>query len=481
MIKPIRSFVFLAILLAVTVILANAWPEGGIRIAKDVILKFPSPESLKLTSNEEKKEHSRKIKDLIEALQKSLADKDSTDQTVEEEDGQLFNRQALRLQYARTGAHPLEPFFRKLTDISSLSAPLHVMHFGDSQIEGDRMTGFIRRAFTKRFGGSGPGLLPAIEAVPSFAVEQSSSGKWNRFALFGGPKPNIGHFNFGPLQNFARFESNGENATASLFYRPHPKSAGVNRKYSVARLFLGNTLAPCTVEFIAWDTVLKHVEIPEGMAFKELRVSLDSVPNPLEIRFTGAQSPDIYAVSLETGSGVIVDNIGMRGSSGTDFTRMGRAHLATVLNPFNLGLVILQYGGNTVPHITSDESAKQYGKWFGAQIKLIHDIVPDCGIVVIGPSDMSTMIDGEMQTFPYLEKVRDALKEETIKAGAAYWDLYEIMGGKNSMPIWVNADPPLAASDHIHFAPEGARTTADLFVTYLLEEFDKFNRGQNAP
>ena len=39
----------------------------------------------------------------------------------------------------------------------------------------------------------------------------------------------------------------------------------------------------------------------------------------ITIEFTGRSSPDIYALSLESNDGVIVDNIPVRGSAGLEF------------------------------------------------------------------------------------------------------------------------------------------------------------------
>jgi hypothetical protein len=52
--------------------------------------------------------------------------------------------------------------------------------------------------------------------------------------------------------------------------------------------------------------------------------------------------------------------------------------------------------------------------------------------------------------------------------------MYKAMGGRNSMPAWVNADPPLAASDYVHFNPRGAKTIAQMFYNAFILEYQKF-------
>ena len=88
---------------------------------------------------------------------------------------------------------------------------------------------------------------------------------------------------------------------------------------------------------------------------------------------------------------------------------------------------------------------------------------------------MSTREKGVFKTYPNLEPVRDALKEATLENGFAFWDLYEAMGGTNSMPSFVHSDPPLASKDYIHFNPLGANLVAELFHTALMPEYTNYS------
>ena len=37
-----------------------------------------------------------------------------------------------------------------------------MIHYGDSQLEGDRITSYLRNRFQKIYGGSGPGFIPCL-------------------------------------------------------------------------------------------------------------------------------------------------------------------------------------------------------------------------------------------------------------------------------------------------------------------------------
>ena len=66
------------------------------------------------------------------------------------------------------------------------------------------------------------------------------------------------------------------------------------------------------------------------------------------------------------------------------------------------------------------------------------------------------------------------LKTAALDNGAGYWDMYEVMGGRNSMPQWVAADPPLAAPDYVHFTRAGARKIAELFYDALIKDYEEY-------
>jgi lysophospholipase L1-like esterase len=140
----------------------------------------------------------------------------------------------------------------------------------------------------------------------------------------------------------------------------------------------------------------------------------------------------------------------------------------------NIKLLILQYGGNVMPYIKDEKGAVNYGKWFESQLYFLKKQIPNIAIIVIGPSDMSVKEKDKYVTYPHLETVRDALKNATFNAGAVYWDMYEAMGGKNSMPKWVQANPPLAAPDYTHFSPSGTTKIADMFYDAFIKEYDAY-------
>jgi len=211
------------------------------------------------------------------------------------------------------------------------------------------------------------------------------------------------------------------------------------------------------------------VEPADRLLIREWK--LPDTPAELTIVLKGQDSPDIYGISLESRTGLAVDNIAARGAAGYEFRKADQALLSSMYNDLDVELLILQYGGNVIPNLRSAEEAAQYGRFFGAQIARFKKMIPGVAVVVIGPSDMAIKEGENYVTRPYLEDVRDAMKTNSLAQGAVFWDMYEAMGGRNSMVSWVTADPPLAATDYTHFSPQGAKKVGELFYTALINDF----------
>jgi lysophospholipase L1-like esterase len=150
---------------------------------------------------------------------------------------------------------------------------------------------------------------------------------------------------------------------------------------------------------------------------------------------------------------------------------MNREQQQEMLERLAPGMILLQFGGNVVPYMRPN----YYREFFKQELSFFKELVPGVPIVVIGPADMSIRENGIFKTYPQLEPIRDALRQATLESGFAFWDLYEAMGGSNSMPSFVHADPPLASTDYIHFTPKGANLVAEMFYNALMLEYSHFS------
>jgi lysophospholipase L1-like esterase len=142
------------------------------------------------------------------------------------------------------------------------------------------------------------------------------------------------------------------------------------------------------------------------------------------------------------------------------------------MEQLNVRLIILQFGVNLVPHVV--DSYAYYEKQLYTQIIALKKVNPKAAVVLIGVSDMSRKEGGRFVSYPNITKIRDAQRNAAFKAGAAFWDCYQAMGGENSMPAWVHANPPLASKDFVHFSLRGSNLVAEMFYSSLMAEYENF-------
>ena len=156
----------------------------------------------------------------------------------------------------------------------------------------------------------------------------------------------------------------------------------------------------------------------------------------------------------------------MRGCSGNIFTKIDSTQLSDFYRETNTRLIILQFGGNMIPQTENPSTISGYVRsTLRQQIRYIRACAPQASILFIGPSDMSTRIDGEMTTYPLVPYMDKLLKKMAEEEQIAYWSMYDVMGGKNSMVHWVEVG--LAGSDYVHFTRAGANNIGKKLYNWI--------------
>jgi lysophospholipase L1-like esterase len=480
--RPFQIFLVLLAIGFLALLTMLYFPQEGMKISDSITLKYAKLEDFNKSDDE-------RIKDVEAFLNQYEITIDSTAILDSIHRAEIIFRKAmLRIQWPNDDKSDIHRFFSSLNALKEgNNKKVRVMHFGDSQIEGDRITSYIRNDLQKEFGGYGPGLIPVVEGVPSAVIKQENSDNWHRFTFFGRRDTNILHTRYAPLGSMGMFTYplidtlNPDTSIQKAWIAFSPSGIAKNRakKYSELSLYYGHAEEKTIVNTFIDDSLTRFDELILDDGLHRLKWKFKSTPKSLKLEIESRKSPEFYAFSFEGRSGVIVDNIAMRGSSGTLFKKMDRGQLAGFIQSQNVALFILQYGGNSVPYIKNEKQALQYGRWFKSQLEFLKRLKPNAAFIVIGPSDMGTKIDGKMMTYPYLESVRNALKEASFESGAGFWDLFEVMGGRNSMISWVESDPPFAGADYVHFNYRGTKRVSELFLKALWNDYNEFEKEVN--
>lgn len=473
---------FVVGVLAILGVLMAVFPKDGIRLNDEWVLYFPSFREMFLD-----KDKTIIDTDSIVENQINIDSLILLDDSIKEIDLDELKKLLTPLDFPEDNPNALDNFFAKLNNLDN-EQKVRIMHYGDSQIEGDRITAYFRSKLQGRYGGFGMGLCSPVAVYSQFSIIQENSQNWYRHTGFGIIDDNINHEKYGPMIAFNRFAP----LTDSSWTRPETKYSGWlsfsksdigynnTKKIKEIYIYYGNAKEKSKINILSNDEILVTDSLQKGDSlFVYKYVSSDYLDN-VKFEFEGFDSPDIYGISFEDATGVYVDNIALRGSSGTVFTTTDGGLLVQSFALLGVDLFILQFGGNSVPYIEDKKAAEQFANYFYYQLAFLKNAVPNACFIVIGPSDMAVKLKADFETYPNLETIIEEIKKATHKAGGVYWDMYKAMGGKNSMKAWVNADPALAGTDYTHFTPYGTSVIANMFYNaFILEATDYTNRIKN--
>lgn len=387
-----------------------------------------------------------------------------------------------RIEYPPDDSAILFPVFRALSGLPHSHQLVRIMHYGDSQIEGDRMTSLIRNKLQSRFGGSGIGLVPATQLYPnSLSLLQQNSDNWDRYLVYGPPDNRIEHKRFGALASFCMLQSDTilsgtDSQIGWIKFNRSPMAYENTRYFRQCRIFYGHNSEPFINEVFEKGQRIDAAIIPPSKDLKVIRWTFDQPVSDLMVQFRYTESPEIYGLALDNTSGIAVDNIPLRGCAGLIFTSIDPHLLQEMYKELNVKLFILQFGGNVVPYIA--DNYRYYERWYYRQILRLRELCPGASVLVIGVADMSVKNGEGFESYPNLDNVINAIKSAAFRSGAAFWDMQKAMGGKNSMSAWVNADPPLATSDYVHFNKRGSVLMAQMFYNAFIYEYLLFEEAR---
>ena len=453
---------FIISLLAGLAMLCMLFPRGGIRLG-NMTLRFPALSEVLDVAEEPVDTDSIVVLTPEEIMERRLA---ALKTEKMEEFNDYCRTNPARLYLPDDDETYLDAFFEKMQNAGNKH--LRIMHYGDSQIECDRITSFLRQEFQEEFGGCGVGLIPALQTVPTYTTSQTISGDPMQYMAFG-PADLRGSNNFyGPMAK--RTEVYG--STISI-------SARGGKDYSHSCTF--NKVTVLTKDaanlslVVRGDTVAMDSTNVGEMYFYTARLSGGASAATLSVK--GHAS--ILGIQLDGAKGVNVDNLPMRGCSGPELMNINRASISPFLNRENVGLILLQYGGNSVPCL-SKAKLPDYKERVKKMIGMFRQMAPEARIIFIGPSDMATVdTTGAVSSYSVLPETVKTLREAANESGAAFWNMYDVMGGKGSMTKWVHSG--LAGSDYVHFTPGGAKKMAHMLYETLqfYYKFYRFRSGQD--
>ena len=457
--KPYKILLFTLLSFSLLGGLGTVFPPDGLEFGQWTLF-FPSPGEI----FKPEKTNEMDIEGNLEQLQQqailNTEIKSLADSILFYKDFVLNNK--ARLHFPENDYAFFDKLFVQLEQSSSEPKAVHILHYGDSQIEMDRISGTFRQRLQEQFGGEGAGIVPAIQVIPSISVYQSYAGNLSRYIIYGDTTTKRApHRRYGMLASFSQLYGA---ATVNIASSNNKRSYQGTKQFSRVSLIVGNNAADFAATCKNQTKTIKSAKTGVSVLTWDFSQPIGRTSITLH------GFAEIYGISMEGKSGVTVDNVPLRGCSGTIFTGIDAQNLAQCYNSTNVKLIIMQFGGNFMPGVNSDKMVNVCAERIKKQIQYLQKLNPSAKILFIGPSDMSKAIKGKMQTYTYLPAMNEALKQTALENGAAYWDMFNVMGGENSMIAWVKHSPAWAGGDYVHFTEAGAEkiatTLSDAFFVH---------------
>jgi lysophospholipase L1-like esterase len=391
---------------------------------------------------------------------------------------------------------PLRSFLDSLNMLRKNNGNVRIAYYGDSIIEGDLISGKLRDRLQEKYGGSGVGLVGITSIVSDFrwTVRHRFSRNWETlsFDKRGSKKHPLGMIGYTYIPRnyyYAKTVVEREEtvlpdslyADSTKVEVPTPKTTEINQRiwvdgpawveYSAMdspggsadfrriRLFYGQASLSSSVRVsINGGKFIDH-NLQSGKGIQVLDLSPAEPALKIRLEFDASNPLHVYGVSFDDTTGVYVDNLAVRGYTGMYFNAIPQENLRGFQEQLGYDLLILQYGMNVSrPHLRDFSG---YEDAMGRSIEHIRSALPEVPILLLSVHDRSVKIEGKLQTSPDIPILVETQSRLADSTGCAFWNIFESMGGVNSMLAYAEADPRLANLDYTHFTLEGANKIAE--------------------
>jgi LysM repeat protein/lysophospholipase L1-like esterase len=350
-------------------------------------------------------------------------------------------------------------FFKKLKQAQTQK--LKILHIGDSHVQADIFTGYVRNELQKIFGEGGRGFVFPYAAASTHAAydyKTSCKGKWE-YSRNVQPYP---AYDMG----ITGVTVHTEDSSAS-FKLVFPSWA-LKDNYNVLKIY-------CRRSPDSYNLKLKAsgIEAPlyiDCNSFNDklyIEIKLPKASDTLEFFVnetdTIQKSFECYGLMIETAEdkGILYNSVGINGAGLTSILKENI--LLYQLSELNPDLVIIDIGLNDFYKVAFKK--EDIEKNLSNIIDIIQRASPDASIILCDGQDVYYRYWDEANCKSYASLMR----EIAFRKNCAFYDYYYVSGGQYSMLKWKYNK--LARYDKVHLTAPGYIVRGELFLNALLNSY----------
>ena len=357
-------------------------------------------------------------------------------------------------------AHSLNRFYRALRRVEAREpgAVVRILHFGDSPISADQISGDARALLQEKFGEAGEGFVLIAKPWAWYNhrdLEIHARG-WSIHAASQDDSPDGVHGLGG-----ATFEGGPGAMTRYVLVRPQVRM----------EVLYWARPGGGTLEVRTDAGRLAEIRTASARAASGFRmVGLAGGARKVEIRVVSGRVR-LFGVSFENdGPGIRYHSLGLNAAQiRTVLQHFEPRQWAEQIRHQSPDLVILNYGTNESGYPAYIDGA--YRQDVRELVRRVQMAAPDASILVMSPMDRGVRIGGAVVTMPKLPVLVEIQREVAAAAGCAFFNTFQAMGGEGTMARWYRASPRLAGADFMHPLPAGARRVGKLIEEALYQGY----------
>ncbi|MBK8262998.1 MAG: hypothetical protein IPK80_16875 [Nannocystis sp.] len=365
----------------------------------------------------------------------------------------------------------LDPFYAALTrtELRLPGAITRAIHYGDSAIGNDGITGSIRQRLQARFGDAGHGYHLLGQPNASYrhqGVTFVERAAFNLCFIIQGCRGD-GRYGLGGTT----FESTG-----GAEIRLGTATKGVQGR-RVARFEIWYAALSASGTLRARVDDLPPVDIATAGPDLEDRWEVIQVPDgehTLTLRAAGGGKVRAYGVVLERDApGVVWDELSQIGALTRRLLNFDPGHIHRQIARRSPDLLVLMFGGNDM---NTKGTMSKYKSELTDVIRLLRGGKDPLPCLVMAPLDHGERDGQAIITRPIVPRLVDAQREVAAAEGCAFFDTYQAMGGEGSMGRWARAEPRLGSGDLAHLTHHGHKVVGGMLYRALMAGYRDFRR-----
>jgi lysophospholipase L1-like esterase len=379
---------------------------------------------------------------------------------------QCASARTIRQPIEDPGGKAMQSFYESLARTGRGESITRIIHYGDSHVAADLLTGTLRRNLQSFAGDAGAGFVlagrPWTWYAPDGVTFRASSG-WRADGLSQTSLAEDGRFGLAGVS----FSATGAGEWLSL--------SATCRSFDVYLMKQpGGGSIDIFLDGIEYERNVSLTSKRSEAAYIKIAAETDAV-HSIELRTVSKGFVRAFGIVVEREiSGIVYDAFGINGARASRPFSWDWRLLASNIERRDPDLIIIAYGSNEVSDADLDPA--QYGESFLTLLNQFHQSAPRASLLVISPPDRAVRVGRRWQTISRLPALVKAQRQAAFKAGAAFFDLFQAMGGAGSIERWATLREPLAQSDRVHLTAAGYRLVAGWLYAEFMQAWEKTNK-----